>query len=180
MLMSNMAQTGNVHGRCKIINMNIERAEIAGVVNTPLREIKDERGAVLHMLRCDADDFSRFGECYFSEVAPGAVKAWKRHVLQTQNIAVPVGRIRLVIYDDRQGSATKNNILLLELGRPDAYQRVQIPPGLWYGFACLSDSAALVANCADQPHAAGESEIRNYNDPAIPYSWDDNLIRINR
>jgi len=44
--------------------------EIDDVLITDLRQIGDERGAVLHMLRCDAPEFVRFGECYFSEVLP--------------------------------------------------------------------------------------------------------------
>src|SRR5712671_2759364 len=115
---------------------------IEGVIVTELRQIADQRGAVLHMLRSDSVDFTRFGECYFSEVFPGIVKAWKRHRLQTQNFAVPYGRVRVVIYDDRDASPTRGNLQVHELGRPDAYRRLRIPPGLWYGFSCLSVSPA--------------------------------------
>ena len=79
-------------------------SQIDGIITTELRQINDQRGAVLHMLRCDALGFVRFGECYFSEVLPSAIKAWKRHRVQSQNLAVPVGRIRLVIYDDQESS----------------------------------------------------------------------------
>ena len=144
---------------------------IEGVSLTELRQIGDERGAVLHMLRCDAPEFTRFGECYFSEVLPGAIKAWKRHRAQTQNLAVPVGRIRLVIYDDRETSTTRGHLQVMELGRPDAYLRLRVPPGLWYGFACISATPALLANCADLAHDPADSDLRSVNDPAIPYSW---------
>lgn len=144
---------------------------ISGVTFTELRQVSDERGALLHMLRCDAAEFSRFGECYFSEVLPGAIKAWKRHRMQTQNLAVPVGRIRMVIYDNREGSVTRGQLQELQLGRPDAYLRVQIPPGLWYGFACISDAPALLANCTDFPHDPIESEQCPPNPPIIPYQW---------
>lgn len=146
-------------------------SQIDGVIITNLRQISDERGAVLHMLRCDESEFVRFGECYFSEVLPGVIKAWKCHRAQTQNLAVPVGRIRLVIYDDRESSATQGNLQVLELGRPDAYLRLQIPPGLWYGFACISATPALLANCADLPHDPAESELLPVNDSTIPYTW---------
>ncbi len=145
---------------------------IAGVTLTDLREIPDSRGAVLHMFRADAADFVRFGECYFSEVLPGAVKAWKRHRHQTQNLAVPAGRIRLVIFDDRPASPTRGRLLSTELGRPDAYRRVGIPPGVWYGFAGISAGAALVANCPDRPHDPTDSETCASSDAAIPYSWE--------
>jgi len=145
--------------------------QIDGIIITELRQIGDEHGSVLHMLRCDAAEFTRFGECYFSEVLPGAIKAWKRHRAQTQNLAVPVGRIRMVIYDDRQRSATRGQLQELDLGRPDAYLRLRIPPGLWYGFACISATPALLANCADLPHDPTDSEVLGMNDPAIPYTW---------
>ena len=144
---------------------------IEGMTLTELRQIGDDRGAVLHMIRADAPEFTCFGECYFSEVRPGAVKAWKRHHSQTQNLAVPIGRIRLVIYDDRETSPTSGKVQILELGRPDAYLRLQIPPGLWYGFTCVSSMPALLANCADLPHDPAESDIRPINHPAIPYQW---------
>lgn len=146
-------------------------SEIDGVVITPLCQILDARGAVLHMMRNDSPEFTKFGECYFSEVTPGAIKAWKRHRLQTQNIVVPVGRISLVIYDDRPDSKTRGQLQYLELGRPDAYIRVQIPPGLWYGFASLGDARALLANCADIPHAPDESEQLPMDTDCIPYRW---------
>lgn len=148
------------------------RLAISDLVITELRQIVDERGAVLHMLRNDDPAFVGFGECYFSEVLPGVIKAWKRHRLQTQNLAVPVGRIRLVVYDDRDESPSKGNLQVLEIGRPDAYLRLQIPPGLWYGFACIGDMPALLVNCADLPHDPSDSELKSSDDPAIPYAWN--------
>lgn len=138
---------------------------------TPLREIEDKRGSVLHMMRCDSTDFVKFGECYFSEIFSGSIKAWKKHTIQTQNISVPVGKIRLVIYDCRDLSSTKGNILILELGRPEKYYRITIPPNVWYGFKCISKISALIVNCADYPHDAKESQILDLKDSSIPYSW---------
>lgn len=154
--------------------MTLAESMIEGVTLTELRQISDARGAVLHMLRCDAPDFTQFGECYFSEVLPGAVKAWKRHRAQTQNLAVPVGRIRMVMYDARERSMTLGHLQELELGRPDAYLRLRIPPGVWYGFACISDMPALLSNCADLPHDPTESELRPTDDTRIPYHWAQN------
>ena len=146
-------------------------AMIEGVQVRELRQVVDERGSVLHMLRCDAPGYTQFGECYFSEILPGAIKAWKRHRVQTQQFAVPIGRIRLVIYDDREGSSSRGRVEALELGRPDGYSRVTVPPGLWYGFACAGTAPALLANCPDVPHESAEVERRPDDDPSIPYVW---------
>ena len=146
-------------------------ASIDGVLVTALRQIVDERGAVLHHMRSDAPEFTIFGECYFSEMVPGAVKAWKRHREQTQHLAVPIGRVRFVVYDDRESSPTLGEIQVVELGRPDDYNRLRIPKNLWYGFTCLSDTPALIANCADLPHDPDDAELLPEDDPGIPYRW---------
>lgn len=145
--------------------------QIDGITVTELAQITDSRGSVLHMLRSDSAEYRGFGECYFSEILPGVVKAWKYHHSQAQNIAVPVGRIILVIYDNQAESPTYGNILKLELGRPDSYFRVYIPPKLWYGFSCISNNPALLVNCADQPHDPNDSKILNKYDDSIPFSW---------
>ena len=144
---------------------------IDGLMVTGLRQIIDERGAVLHHMRDAAPEFTSFGECYFSEMVPGAVKAWKRHREQTQNLAVPIGRVRFVVYDDRGLSPTRGGLQIVELGRPDDYNRLCIPKGLWYGFTCLSDQPALIANCADLPHDPADAELLPEDDPGIPYRW---------
>ena len=150
--------------------MTVE-ASISGVLISELGQIIDQRGAVLHHMRNDAPDFTAFGECYFSEMIPGAVKAWKRHREQTQHLAVPVGRVRFVIYDDRASSPTRGELQVVELGRPDDYNRLRIPNGLWYGFTCLSAQNALIANCADRPHDPTDAELRPEDDPGIPHRW---------
>lgn len=131
---------------------------IDGLTVTPLQQVADERGAVLHMLRADEPDFLAFGECYFSQINAGVIKAWKRHRRQCQNIAVPVGRVRFVIYDDRERSPTRGTLNIVELGRPDDYARLRIPPFLWYGFKGIAQQPSLIANCVDIPHDPAESE----------------------
>jgi dTDP-4-dehydrorhamnose 3,5-epimerase len=143
---------------------------IEHVIIQELTQIPDERGRVMHMIRADSPLFEKFGEIYFSEVLPGVVKAWKRHKEMTQLIAVPVGMIKLVIYDDPGKSKSKGNLKVLEIGR-DNYKLVKIPPNLWYGFKCISEHPALLANCADLPHDPSEAESRDPNDSYIPYQW---------
>ncbi len=74
---------------------------IEGVTVIPLHQIPDERGMVMHMLRADDPHFEVFGEIYFSVVELGAIKAWHLHERMTINYAVPYGKIKLVVFDDR-------------------------------------------------------------------------------
>ena len=45
----------------------------------------DDRGKILHMLRADDNNFTKFGEIYFSFVNPKKIKAWHFHKLMTLN-----------------------------------------------------------------------------------------------
>ena len=145
--------------------------EIEGVIIQPLKQITDSRGSILHMLRNDSDLFKTFGEIYFSEIHSGMIKAWKRHKKQTQNLSVPLEKIRLVIYDNRPTSNTKGKILEYELGRPEHYRLIRIPPMVWYGFQALGNQTSLIANCTDLPHDPEESESLPANSNQIPYQW---------
>jgi len=145
---------------------------IKGLSVTPLSVISDEYGSVLHLLRSGDPAFLGFGECYCSETLPGAVKAWKRHNLQTQCLAVPIGCLRLVVFDNRPSSQTCGVINVIELGRPDSYARVIISPGLWYGFKAIGKSPALIVNCVNRPHHRQESDRLPAYSEVIPYRWD--------
>jgi dTDP-4-dehydrorhamnose 3,5-epimerase len=143
---------------------------IQGVKIKPLKVFRDERGQVMHMMRCDDGFFTQFGEVYFSVVNPGIVKGWKKHLKMTQHFAVPRGDIKLVIYDDRTGSATHGEIQEIGIGENN-YQLVCIPPQVWYGFRAESKQPAMITNCSDIPHDPKEVELRPIGDPGIPYAW---------
>lgn len=144
---------------------------IDGVVITPLRKIADERGSVMHMLRADSPVFRGFGEIYFSTVHPGVVKAWHIHHRMVLNYAVPHGKIKFVLHDDRADSPTRGETQEIFLGL-DNYVLVTVPPLVWNGFKGVGDHTAIVANCASIPHDPAEIERRDPFDPTIGYDWD--------
>jgi len=143
---------------------------IDGVVITPLRQIVDERGKIMHMLRSDAPHFQQFGEIYFSCVEPGAIKAWHIHKRMTLNYAVPHGKIKFVLYDPRPESPTRGELQEVFMG-PDNYCLVTVPPMVWNGFKGLGAQMSIVANCATEAHAADEIDRMDPFDASIPYDW---------
>jgi len=143
---------------------------IDGVIVTALRQILDERGKVMHMLRVGDSAFQKFGEIYFSCVYPGAIKGWHIHREMTLNYAVPCGRIKFVLYDERAHSPTRGEVQELFLG-PDNYCLVTVPPMVWNGFKGIGAEMALVANCATIPHDPNEIDRRDPFDASIPYDW---------
>jgi dTDP-4-dehydrorhamnose 3,5-epimerase len=143
---------------------------IEGVFIEKLKKIDDPRGNLRHMLRCDAPYFKSFGEVYFSEIKPGMIKAWRKHLKMTQLFAVPVGNIRLVIFDDRKLSPTVGEIMEIETG-VDNYCLIRIPPCVWYGFKGVSSPLSLITNCADIPHDPNEIIRADPADAIVPYNW---------
>lgn len=143
---------------------------IDGVILTPLRQIFDERGKVMHMLREDSSAFTKFGEIYFSCTHPGVVKAWHLHKEMTLNYAVIYGEIKFVLFDDRPGSPTCGEVQEFFIS-PENYMLVTVPPLIWNGFKCVGTKTAIVANCATLPHSPDELERRPATDASIPYDW---------
>ena len=149
----------------------MDQLKIEGIIIKKLKIIPNSKGDVMHMIRNDEQGFKSFGECYFSEVNPLTIKGWKKHIAQTQNLSVPIGLLKLVLFDDRENSETHKNIEEITLGRPDFYYRIQIPPGIYYSFKCLSTSPTMIVNITDIPHDKNESLTLDLNNSNIPYKW---------
>ena len=144
---------------------------IEGVKVTPLRQIVDERGKIMHMLKSSDEHFKSFGEIYFSFVNNGAIKGWHIHRDMTLNYAVPHGNIKFVLYDAREDSPTKGELQEIFMGT-DNYCLVTVPPGVWNGFKGISVNPAIVANCTDIPHDPNEIDRMDPFDESIPYKWE--------
>jgi dTDP-4-dehydrorhamnose 3,5-epimerase len=87
------------------------------------------------MLRNDDQHFQSFGEIYFSVVNPESIKGWHIHKEMTLNYAVPHNDIKFVLYDDRENSSTRGE--LMELFLDHAITAVSVPPMVWNGLKAL-------------------------------------------
>lgn len=143
---------------------------IEGVMVLPLRRIPDERGMVMHMLRCDDPHFVQFGEIYFSVAYPDVIKGWHYHSQMTLSYAVVSGMVKVVIYDDRAESPTRGEVQEIFAGDWN-YALVRIPPRVWNGYKNIGTVPAIVANCASLPHDPSEIIYLDPFDSSIPYDW---------
>ena len=146
-------------------------SRIEGVVLTPLKQIKDERGAVFHVMKNNSETFYSFGEAYFSKINKKIVKGWKSHKEMKQNFCVPYGKLKLVLFDNRINSNSKGVINEIILSDDKNYIRVTIPENIWYSFKCLSDDYCLLLNIANIKHKKNESIQMDLNNNIIPYKW---------
>ena len=144
---------------------------IDGVVVKKLNKIPDERGTIFHMLRNDDPIFEEFGEIYFSMIYPEVIKGWHIHEKMTLNYAVICGMIKLVLYDDREDSPTKGNLMEIFMGEQN-YVLVKVPPLVWNGFKGIGTTPSIVANCATIPHDPEEIKRLDPFSDKIPYNWN--------
>ena len=151
--------------------MNKTNNNIEGVKIITKKVISDDRGKILHMLKNDDEEFQKFGEIYFSYVFPKKIKAWHIHKKMTLNYVAAFGKIKLVLYDDREKSSTFGKIQEIFLSNEN-HCLVIIPPLIWNGFTSADDNQAILANCSDIPHDKSEILRLDFNDPKFPYDWN--------
>jgi len=135
------------------------------IILTPLPVIRTVGGNVLKGLLKTEPSFNGFGEAYFSEVMPGAVKAWKYHKEMTLNLIVPKGSVKFVFYDGSNGEDIFREIII----GSENYSRITVKPGIWFGFKGMHKETSLVLNIADILH--NPEEVERLSADHIKYNW---------
>lgn len=145
---------------------------IEGVKTKNLRVIPDERGRLMEILRCDDEIFIKFGQAYITTAYPGVVKAWHYHKKQTDSFVVVKGMMKVVLYDNREGSPTKGEVNEFFMGIHN-FILLQIPPYVCHGFKCISEEEAMVVNFPTEPYNYEEPDEFRVppHDSDIPYDW---------
>jgi dTDP-4-dehydrorhamnose 3,5-epimerase len=106
------------------------------------------------------------------ELRASAISAWHCHHRQTDRIFVTHGTLRVVLFDDREGSRTKGKVNVLNLGRMRP-ATILIPPYVWHGVQNVENGPSGFVNFFDHAYC--------YEDPdewrlpvdtdAIPYRF---------
>lgn len=145
---------------------------IDGVRTKKLSVHADERGRLVEMLRADDELFEKFGQAYLTSAYPGVVKAWHYHEKQVDHFVCVHGMMKVVLYDEREGSRTRGLVNEFFLGVHNPLL-VRIPAGVYHGFKCISEHEALIVNIPTEVyHYAEPDEFRiDAHDPRIPYDW---------
>lgn len=139
------------------------------VLFTPLRRIRTRGGDVLHGMKENDPGYAGFGEVYFSFIAPGEIKGWKRHRRMTLNLLVPTGAVRFVLYDGEIGAEHQGCFHTQTICSETHYGRLTVPPGIWLAFQGLGASVSLVTNVADMPHDPAEVDRVKLGD--LEFQW---------
>ena len=137
-------------------------SSIDGVEIVELKRFSDDGGSMTELARLtDAHPQAVAGftlrQINYSEVEPGAIKAFHLHQRQTDVWYVPpTDRMLLVLLDVRQGSKTEGARMRLTLGA-GASRLVRIPPGVAHGVRNLAATAGRIIYFTDLHFSAEPS-----------------------
>ena len=149
---------------------------IDGIKVRDLQVNADDRGHLVEIFREDWELYDPEPTMsYYSMSYPGVVRAWHRHHRgQVDHFVCPKGRIKIGVYDDRDGSPTREELNTFVVGE-HSQQVVRIPGDCWHGFMTIGDEPAFLINFP--------TNLYDYDDPdeerlpphtdEIPLDWDD-------
>ena len=138
------------------------RPSIDGVQITELRRHHDDGGSMTELARltegapAGLTGFT-LRQINFSEIEPGAIKAFHLHTRQTDVWFVPpTDKILLCVGDVRAGSATEKLVQRIVLGDGRSFL-VRIPPGVAHGCKNLRpDRASVIVYFVDLHFSVGD------------------------
>ncbi len=153
---------------------------IEGVEIIELKRFADDGGSMTELARLTAGSSQAFKgfevrQINYSEIEPGAIKAFHLHQRQTDIWYVPPSdRMLIVLIDVRQGSKTEGTRMRLTLGAGGS-RMVRIPPGVAHGVRNLSTAPGRIIYFTDvhfSPEPAMCDEGRLPWDHAGAEIWD--------
>lgn len=144
----------------------IEGVELKELVTYP-----DQRGFFREILRVTDPIFPEgFGQLSHALMYPGVAKAWHIHPTQIDWWYVPVGALKVALYDMRPDSRTYGELMELMLGEHSPAKLLKIPAGVAHGCKALGGVTHLfyVTSTTYDPKEEGRLP---HDDPRIGYDW---------
>lgn len=147
--------------------MPVDRPAIHDVKIFESRWVNKSNGRLAEFYRRDwLDGSAHVDQVFHVVLVPGGLSAWHVHGETVDRLSVAAGHSRLVLYDARDDSPSRRQVLELLLSeyRP---QLVIIPPGVWHGVENVGSSPAVIVNMPDRAY--------QYSDPdhwRLPPSTD--------
>ena len=144
---------------------------IDGVELKELTTHRDERGFFREIAR-DTEEIVTEGWAQVSHslMHTAVAKAWHVHPNQIDWWYVPVGDLKVALYDTRDGSATKGQRHELFLGEHYDAQLLKIPAGVAHGCRVIGGLTHLIYMTSKTYDPDEEGRIP-HDDPDIGYDW---------
>ncbi len=141
---------------------------IEGVEVKQLVTHADERGFFREVIRETDGFFDHFGQWSHSLMHPGTAKAW--HVHRTQiDWWYCIGALKVALYDTREESATRGELMELLMGDAYGSSCLRIPPGVAHGCRAMELTHLLyITSSVYDPEEEGRIP---HDSPEIGYDW---------
>jgi dTDP-4-dehydrorhamnose 3,5-epimerase len=147
---------------------------IDGVVVRPAVNHLDERGELTEIYSLAWGVLPEPVVHVYQVVAtPGSVRGWVLHHHQTDRLFFSLGRFRIVLYDDREGSPTRGQLDEIFLGERSR-ALLTIPPGVFHAVQNIGSTEGLFVNLPTRAydHAAPDKLRLPLDTERIPYRFD--------
>ncbi|MCS7136154.1 MAG: dTDP-4-dehydrorhamnose 3,5-epimerase family protein [Nitrososphaerota archaeon] len=157
---------------------------LPGIKIKDINKLPDERGFFAELLRDDWQDLlegDRIVQANVSLTYPGVIRAWHRHSRgQVDYFVVLRGALKIVAYDDDEGSPTRGQLCELVLSY-ERFQLLRIPGHYWHGFKAIAPEPTLTLYFTNRlyDYSKPDEERRPWNDQRIidprtgkPYDWN--------
>ena len=144
---------------------------IEGVVVKSLVTHPDERGFFREVIRKTDPFFAEgFAQLSHSLMHPGVAKAWHIHKTQIDWWYVPIGVLKVALYDARPESPTTGVLQELFMGGEHGYSVLKIPAGVAHGCKAIGGTAHLLYVTSNVYDTSEEGRIP-FDDAEIGYDW---------
>ena len=114
--------------------------KIIGLKIFKQKVVNNKKGDILRFLSKRDSFFIKFGETYFTEIKKNKTKGWNYHKKNNCIIAVPYGKVKFVLYSQKD-----KNFKVVEIGEKK-YLRLTVPPKIWFGFKGISKHESIILN----------------------------------
>jgi dTDP-4-dehydrorhamnose 3,5-epimerase len=146
-----------------------QSSEIEGVVVVTPKAFGDERGRFVETYRRSWFPQGReMVQGNRSEKIAGSLVGLHYHLHQADYWYVLRGRLRVMLHDLREGSATDGTTMTLELDG-DTERGVFIPPGVAHGFVTIEDT--LLSYLVDGYYNPADELGLAWDDPELGIDW---------
>jgi dTDP-4-dehydrorhamnose 3,5-epimerase len=124
---------------------------IDGVEIREVRHIVTRNGQTTELHRRDWEICADVAHIVHVSLRVGTLSAWHKHKEQTDHIFCVAGMLKVVLYDDREGSATlgKVDVFNIAATRP---MLLVIPPGIWHGIQNVWHEPSCFVNYFDREY----------------------------
>ena len=113
--------------------------------------ILNEKGNIMHFIKKNDKNYTKFGEVYFTWIKKNQSKGWKFHKRMHMNLSVPVGNVKFVFYDKNFKNKRSFNLGKRKFGT------LYVPPKVWFSFENLNEKInSLVINFSNIIHEKNE------------------------